>query len=74
MVWFMAQECCGTRSCDLCLPEKMIVALADPKVLLNKRTELISKCRHKSKFILNSVKKKLSELTWQLLNDLSLTC
>ena len=47
---------CGTRRCDLCLTEKMIIALADPKVLLNKRTELISKCRHRSKFILNSVK------------------
>ena len=47
---------CGTRRCDLCLTEKMIIALADPKVLLNKRTELISKCRHGSKFILNSVK------------------
>ena len=47
---------CGTRKCDLCLTEKMIIALADPKVLLNKRTELISKCRHRSKFILNSVK------------------
>ena len=46
----------GTRKCDLCLTEKMIIALADPKVLLNKRTELISKCRHRSKFILNSVK------------------
>ena len=47
---------CGTRKCDLCPTEKMIIALADPKVLLNKRTELISECRHRSKFILNSVK------------------
>ena len=47
---------CGTRRCDLCLTEKIIISLADPKVLLNKRTELISKCRHRSKFILNSVK------------------
>ena len=54
---------CGTRRCDLCLTEKLI-ALADPKVLLNKRTELISKCRRTSKFILNSVKQKSSELTW----------
>ena len=47
---------CGTRRCDLCLTEKMIVALADQKVLLNKRAELISKYRHRSKFILKSVK------------------
>ena len=46
---------CGTRRCDLCLTEKMIIALADSKVLLNKRTELISKCRHRNKFILNKV-------------------
>ena len=39
----------GTRRCDLCLKEKMIIALADPKVLLNKRTELTSKCRHSNK-------------------------
>ena len=44
----------GTKRCDLCLIEKMIIALADPKVLLNKITELI--CRHRSKFIVSSVK------------------
>ena len=47
---------CGTRRCDLCLKEKMIIVLADPKVLLNKRTALISKFRHRNKFILNRVK------------------
>ena len=65
---------CGTRRCDLCLTEKMIIALPDPKVLLNKRTELILRCRHRSKFVLNSVKQKSSELTWQLLNGIRLTC
>ena len=45
-----------SRRCDLCLIEKIIIALADSKVLLNKRTELISKCRHRNKFILNKVK------------------
>ena len=47
---------CGTRRYDLCPTEKMVIALADPKVLLNKRTELISKDRHRSKFILNNNK------------------
>ena len=47
---------CGTRRYNLCLTEKMIIALADTKVLLNKRTELISKYPNRSKFILNSVK------------------
>ena len=29
---------CETRKCDLCLTEKMIIAMSDPKKLLNKRT------------------------------------
>ena len=33
---------CGTRKCDLCLTEKMIIARSDPKKLLHKRTELVS--------------------------------
>ena len=52
-----SQYKCGTRSCDLCLTEKVIIARADPKVLLNKRTELISKYHHRNKFILNKAKK-----------------
>ena len=39
---------CGTRKCNLCLTEEIIIALAGPKVLLNKRTELISKCHHRT--------------------------
>ena len=53
---YASRQKCGTRRCDLCLTEKMIIALADLKVLLNKRTELTSKCLHRNKFILNSVK------------------
>ena len=30
---------CGTRKCDFCLSEKMIIARSDPKKLLNKRTD-----------------------------------
>ena len=38
-----ASRCkCDTRRCDLCLAERMIISLADPKVPLNKRAELIS--------------------------------
>ena len=47
---------CGTRRCDLCLTEKMTIALANRKVLLNQRTEIISKCRLRRKFVLKSVK------------------
>ena len=40
--------------------ENIVIFLADPKV----RKELISKCRYRNKFILNSVKKNPFELTW----------
>ena len=41
---------CGTRRCDLCITEKMMIATADPTNLLNKRSELVSTCRHQAKF------------------------
>ena len=47
---------CGTRRCDLCLAEKVIIVRSEHRGLLNKRTELISKCRHRNKYILNSLK------------------
>ena len=52
--WEIAQRSvpyqCGSRKCDLCISEKSIIALADSESLLNKRTELVSCCRHRSKF------------------------
>ena len=47
---------CGSRRFDLCLTEKYVIARANHKNLLNKRTELISKCRHKNKYILKNIK------------------
>ena len=41
---------CGARRCDLCLTEKMVIAAADPTITLNKRSELVSTCRHRAKF------------------------
>ena len=38
---------CGSRRCELCLTEEYVIGRANNKNLLNKRTELISKCRHK---------------------------
>ena len=43
---------CGSKRCDLCLTEKLLIAQADPKTLLNKRSEIVSKCRHRNKFTL----------------------
>ena len=47
---------CGMRKCDLCLSEKVAIVRASPNGLLNKRTELVSKCRHRNKFIIGNVK------------------
>ena len=46
---------CGTRRYDLCLTEKYIIARTNQNNLLNKRTELISKCRHRNKYILKNI-------------------
>ena len=42
---------------DRCMLEKFSITYADPDTLLNKRTELTSKCRHKNRFLLANVKK-----------------
>ena len=47
---------CGTIKCDLCLTEKMIIARSDRKKFLNKRTELVFKCKHRNKFLLSNIK------------------
>ena len=46
---------CGARICSLCLAEKLQIIKAKPEGLLNKRSELISKCRHKNNFLLKNV-------------------
>ena len=47
---------CGSRNCNLCLAEKVAIARYKGDGLLNKRTELLSKCRHRNKFIIANVK------------------
>ena len=46
----------GSRRCDLCLTEKLKIAQADTRTLINKRSEIISKCRHRNKFTLKCLK------------------
>ena len=46
----------GGSRCDLCNSEKVIIARSNHKGLINKRTELVSKCRHKNKFMLKNWK------------------
>ena len=46
---------CGSRACGLCDEEKLQILLSDPVSSLNKRSEIVSKCRHMRKFKLCSV-------------------
>ena len=47
----------ATKKCNLCLNEKYFIMKADKKTLINKRSEMISKCRHKNKFSINKLNK-----------------
>ena len=38
----------GTRWCNLCQTEKLLIAKAEPKTLLNKRSENIAMWRHRT--------------------------
>ena len=59
----------SAKSCDLCTAEKMHIALGrkgfkklpDGCKPLNKRSELMSKCRHQAKFTLRRVKEDEEE-------------
>ena len=46
-----------TKRCNLCLTEKLSIMFAEKNNLLNKRTELISKCRHQNKYLLSNFSK-----------------
>ena len=43
---------CGAAKCNLCMEEKLVILESDKTKMLNERSELLSKCRHKSKFLL----------------------
>ena len=45
----------GAKACGLCLAEKLQIMQAKPGPLLNKRSELVSKCWHKAKFLLKNI-------------------
>ena len=46
-----------TKMCRLCLQEKVeIISYTNPNELLNKRSKLVSKCRHVNKFLLANYK------------------
>ena len=46
-----------SKRCLLCLTEKVLIATYEnPEELLNKRSELMAKCRHNNKFLLSNYK------------------
>ena len=44
----------NSKRCSLCLQEKLGI-VDDPKEILNKRSEMISKCRHQNKYKLKTL-------------------
>ena len=47
---------CGSRRCNLCLAEKLTILFGDKNLMLNKRSEILGKCRHTTKYKLKSIK------------------
>ena len=58
--WEVARKCrkyrCGTRKCDVCLTEKLLILKDKGMSSLNKRSELMRKCPHMRKWRLMNVK------------------
>ena len=52
----------GTRKCKLCLTEKYHI-ITSSEQLVNRRSELISKCRHENKFYLMNYKEVPPRIT-----------
>ena len=46
----------GSRKCNLCLEEKLIIMKRKNGELLNKRTELFTKCRHETRHLISRCK------------------
>ena len=46
----------GDKYCGLCLEEKRTIATSDPKSMLNSRSEIVSKCRHRKEHKLKNIK------------------
>ena len=47
----------GNRVCQLCLEEKYQILISNCANTLNKRSEIINKCRHRAKFKLKNIKR-----------------
>lgn len=47
---------CGTRRCDLCLSEKLQISLGDDAKILNSKSEVVSPCYHRPKYLYSNLK------------------
>ena len=52
-----------SKRCNLCLAKKFFIIKAEKSTLLNKRSELVSKCSHENKFYLMNLKADHTLLT-----------
>ena len=55
------------RRCALCLTEKLAIAEHEGKDILNKRSEIVAKCRHQLKYQLAQIDSK----DWRQINDVN---
>ena len=46
----------GSKACNLCLTEKLVILTENQQNMLNKRDELLETCRHRRKHLLVSSK------------------
>ena len=59
ITWCIMAQCepyaCGSKRCNLCITEKFEILKSNSRTTLNKRTEIVGKCRHRAKFKLKKV-------------------
>ena len=62
ITWKIKKKCslrmAGSKNCNLCLNEKLLILGFKENNILNKRNELVSKCRHENKHSLVNHKAK----------------
>ena len=60
MKWEVLKKCQkyvpGQKKCDVCISEKLAIMKGKDLNTLNRRTELMAACRHKTRFKLCNVK------------------
>ena len=51
----------GDKLCHLCVSEKVFILRGDPDTMLNKRSEIMQKCRHKQELMLSNFYSRASD-------------